>query len=251
MAWDPRQYGRFHDERAQPFRDLVAMVEGRPGMRVLDLGCGTGELTRELHATLGARETLGIDSAAEMLTKAPDAPGLRFELADIASFTVDAPFDLVFSNAALQWLPDHGALLRRMTALLAPGGQLAVQVPRNEAHPSHQAAEAVAVAMKRELGGYVRRSPVLEPRQYATRLHALGFSRQLVRLQVYPHILADRSQVVAWVKGSLLTDYEKRLARPDFERFLALYRETVLPQLVDESPFLYTYDRVFFWGAMP
>ena len=251
VTWDPAQYGRFRDERAQPFHDLLALVERRPGLRVLDLGCGTGELTRALHLALSARETVGIDSSPAMLARAPAAPGLRFEPADIASFTADAPFDLVFSNAALHWLPDHAALLPRLATLVAPGGQLAVQVPRNEAHPSHRAAEIVALAMSRELGGYVRRSPVQGPAQYAALLHALGFSRQHVRLQVYPHLLPGRAHVVEWVKGSLLTDYEQRLGAADFARFLERYREVLLPQLADDEPFLYTYDRVLFWGAQP
>src|SRR6202008_4825056 len=107
LSWDPNQYERFKDERAQPFRDLAALVEHRPHMRVADLGCGTGELTRELHEQLSAEETLGIDNSESMLRKAKPSGTLRFELADIANFASDRPFDLIFSNAALHWVPDH------------------------------------------------------------------------------------------------------------------------------------------------
>src|SRR5216117_2935146 len=115
-AWDPAQYERFRDERARPFLDLLALVRPRPGMRVVDLGCGTGELTARLH-----------DEVA--------AGGLRFEASDIAAFAAHAAWDLVFSNAALHWVDDHPALFARLTAALRPGGQLAVQMPANFDHP--------------------------------------------------------------------------------------------------------------------
>jgi len=116
-AWNPAQYERFRDERTQPFHDLVALVRRATEMRVVDLGCGTAELTRRLHEALGARETLGIDASPAMLERARvrAGAGLRVEQGDIADFRGDGAFDLVFSNAALHWLPDHRALLRRLT----------------------------------------------------------------------------------------------------------------------------------------
>src|SRR5688572_31302350 len=107
--WSPDQYTRFAAERKQPFLDLAALVEPRPNMRVVDLGCGTGELTRELHEVLGARETLGIDSSAAMLAKAKPADGVRFEQSTVEEFE-GGPFDLIFSNAALHWVADHEPL---------------------------------------------------------------------------------------------------------------------------------------------
>jgi trans-aconitate 2-methyltransferase len=251
--WNPGQYERFRSERAQPFRDLLALVQPRPGMRVVDLGCGTGEMTLELHRALGAAETLGLDSSASMLEKAPRAEGLRFEHGDITGFSPARKLDLVFSNAAIHWVPDHPALLRRLTAAIAPGGQLAVQMPMNDEHPSHQTAFELARAheFRGLLGGFERRPPLLEPAQYASWLHKLGFARQHVRLQVYTHLLEDRSQVIEWVRGTLLTDYQKRLAPAAWERFLARYRELLLPQLEDARPYLYTYPRILFWAQLP
>src|SRR2546427_11715822 len=155
--WSPEQYERFKDERSQPFWDLVALVESRPRMRVVDLGCGTGELTRALHEKLGAAETLGIDNSASMLAKAPAVTGLRFEAAAIESFEPHRPFDLLFSNAALHWIADHDALFRRLRNTIADGGQLAVQMPAHEHHPSHRIAAEVA----QEMGLQQRRSPLL------------------------------------------------------------------------------------------
>ena len=91
----------------------------------------------------------------------------------------------------------------------------------------------------------------MEPARYASWLHELGYARQVVRVQVYAHLLESREQVIEWVRGTLLTDYQKRLAPADFERFMERYRALLLPQLSEARPFLYTYPRIFLWGALP
>jgi trans-aconitate 2-methyltransferase len=251
--WNPEQYGRFRDERARPFFDLLDLVQPRPGMRVVDLGCGTGELTRELHRKLAARETIGIDNSPAMLARSAAfaGDGLRFEQGDIGAFASEGGYDLVFSNAALHWIPDHEALLPRLAAALTETGQLAVQVPANDDHPSHTTAVEVAreAPFREALGGHVRESPVLAPEVYATLLHRLGFREQHVRLQVYAHELGSREAVVEWVRGSVLTDYERRLPAELWPRFLERYRERLLPQLDDTRPFFYPFKRVLMWGA--
>jgi trans-aconitate 2-methyltransferase len=250
-AWNPDQYLRFRAEREQPFRDLLALVRKKPAMRVCDLGCGTGALTAELHRELGARETVGVDSSPAMLAKAPRAEGLRFVEADIEAFD-EGNFDLVFSNAALHWVSDHGSLLERLTGLIAPGGQLAFQVPSQDAHPSHETAFEIAAEhrFKRHFSGPVRRAKVAEPAQYASWLHHFGYREQHVRLQIYLHLLPARDDVVEWVKGALLTPYQERLPPPVWEEFLERYRELLLPRLPDEKPFPYPYSRILAWGTI-
>jgi trans-aconitate 2-methyltransferase len=252
-VWDPERYARFRAERKQPFFDLVALIEPRPGLRVADLGCGTGDLTLELHQKLQARETVGIDRSPSMLAKAPQAQGLRFEQGDLSRFAPAGPFDLIFSNAALHWVPEHLSLLRRLTAALGRGGQLAVQMPMNDEHVSHRTAHELARSpeFRRLLAGFEKRPALPEPARYAEWLHHLGFARQHVRLQVYGHLLEDREQVIEWVRGTLLTDYQERLAPQDWERFLERYRQALIPQLEDERPFFYSYPRLLFWGALP
>lgn len=251
--WNPAQYERFRNERSQPFFDLLDLVRPRPEMRVVDLGCGTGELTRELHRRLGARETIGIDNSPSMLshTAAFAGDGLSFQSGDIGAFTAGEEFDLVFSNAALHWVPDHPALLARLTAALREGGQLAVQVPANDDHPSHATAVLVAgeEPFRDALAGHVRQSPVLAPEVYATLLHDLGYRQQSVRLQVYAHQLESAAAVIEWVRGSVLTDYEKRLPPEMWPRFMERYRERLLPQLRDSRPYLYPFKRVLFWAS--
>jgi trans-aconitate 2-methyltransferase len=251
--WNPEQYERFRDERSRPFFDMLDLVEPRPDMRVVDLGCGTGELTREMHRRLAARKTIGVDASPAMLARSAAfaGDGLRFEEGDIAEFAGDGEYDLIFSNAAIQWVSDHEPLFARLVAALTATGQLAVQMPANNDHPSHVTAFALAgeSPFREALGGYARQWPVLAPEAYAALLHRLGFARQHVRLQVYGHELASRDAVIEWVRGSLLTDYEKRLPAEKWPEFLERYRERLLPQLADTRPFFYPFKRVLLWGA--
>ncbi len=240
--WSPEQYERFKDERSQPFWDLLALIEHRPRMRIVDLGCGTGELTRALHEHLKAEQTIGIDSSETMLLKSA-AFGhelLRFEKGTIESFVADTPFDLIVSNAALHWVADHHSLFRRLTSFLQRDGQIAVQMPANDDHPSH----AIAAEVAREIGIEAKPNNVLAPERYAQLLHELGYKRQHVRLQIYGHLLSSSSDVVEWVKGTLLTFYEQR-----DRHFADRYRQRLMAAIGDQRPYFYTYKRLLMWGA--
>jgi trans-aconitate 2-methyltransferase len=247
-AWDPQRYGRFAAERSEPFFDLLALVTPIPGGRAVDLGCGSGELTRELHRGTRAAETLGLDSSEAMLARAAAlaGDGLRFERGDIDAFAPREPFDLVFSNAALHWVPDHAALLERLTRSLAPEGQLAFQVPDNFDHPSHHAARATALEepFRSALAGASHPRNVLAPEVYAGILDDLGFREQTVRLQVYGHRLAAREEVVNWVEGTLLTFYKGRLPDTLYARFLEAYRARLFAALPDVRPFFFPFRRI-------
>jgi len=254
-AWSPEQYNRFRSERQQPFFDLLGLVRPRAGMRAVDLGCGTGELTRVLHDRLDATSTLGLDSSPTMLADSATfaAPGLRFAAGDIAAFDAPGAHDLMFSNAALQWLPDHAELFARLTRALAAGGQLAVQMPMNYDHPSHTVAAALAgeAPFHAALGGFAITWPVQTPEWYAVVLHRLGYAEQHVRLQVYGHALAARDEVIEWVKGTLLTAYQQRLPAELWPLFLDRYRAALLPQLDDARPYFYPFKRLLLWGRRP
>ncbi len=261
--WDPARYERFATERNAPFYDLLALVRPVPSGRAVDLGCGTGTLTAALHRHVRARETLGLDSSAAMLERARSLAGggLHFAQGDIAAFGAPAPgqpggegrWDLVFSNAALHWVPDHPGLLGRLTATLAAGGQLAVQVPANHDHLSHLVAEEIAgeEPFLSALGGWRRVSPVEPPERYSELLERLGFVEQHVRLQVYGHHLAGPEQVVEWTRGTMLTDYQRRMPPELFEELLVCYRERLLPRLDRRRPYFYPFKRILLRAAGP
>jgi trans-aconitate 2-methyltransferase len=255
QGWDPLQYGQFERERSQPFYDLAALVERRPALRVLDLGCGTGELTAWLHRELGAAATLGIDRAESMLEQASvfAEEGVRFEQATIEDTIASqhtGAFELVFSNAALQWLPEHELLIPAVAELVGAGGQLAIQMPANTDHPSHQIARRLGgdARFAGSLSGFEREDTVREPEWYAAQLHALGFEAQHVRMQVYGHVLPETRSVIEWVKGSLLTPYRERLESEVYAEFLSEYEQRLVAALGDRRPFFYPFKRLLLWA---
>jgi trans-aconitate 2-methyltransferase len=259
-AWDPEQYHRFRRQRAAPFHDLLALLQPVDRPRVVDLGCGTGELTALLHERTAAAETVGVDRSPAMLAEAaPHAapPALRFVEGDIATFPTvgdEQRWDVVVANASLQWIPDHRSVLSRWTAALSPGGQLAVQVPANADHPSHQvAAEVAASGPFANAFGPDGPPPdpvheVLAPEEYACLLDELGFVEQHVRLQVYGMRLPSSADVVEWVKGTTLTRFQGRLPAPLFGDFVERYRRRLLEVIGDRSPYFYAFKRILLWG---
>jgi trans-aconitate 2-methyltransferase len=253
-SWDPKQYERFRDERSKPFFDLMGLVRPRPRMRIVDLGCGTGDLTLLLHKNLGAGETLGVDDSEAMLAKARTfaGDGLRFDKQSIDDFEADHYYDLVFSNAALHWISNHGDLLARLTRALAGGGQLAIQIPANHDFPTHTVAAQLAgePPFGEALNGYAHPTPVMKPEEYAVLLNRLGYAEQHVRLQVYGHDLASREDVVEWVKGSLLTAYERRLPVELYEEFIGRFRGRLMECLEDTRPYFLTYKRILLWAKL-
>jgi trans-aconitate 2-methyltransferase len=262
-TWDPRQYDKFQREREQPFYDLLGLVQPAPRMRVVDLGCGTGKLTRVAHERLQALETTGIDRSGSMLTeiRASALPsGLRFEVGTIEDFVARPPgapghYDLILSNAAFHWIEDHEALLHGLAAALAPSGQLAFQVPAQHDEPSHVIADELTGVepFKTAFGGWHRPQPVLTPEAYARLLYRCGFVDPNVRLIVYPHILASRDQVVEWMKGTLLTEFERHLPPGSdlFPQFVEEYRRRLIGRLDASQPFFFPFKRILCWGQRP
>ena len=250
--WDPAQYNRFGADREKPFWDLVGLVEGVPSPEVVDLGCGDGRLTAALHHRLGARRTTGLDSSPAMLAAAAThaGGGVSFEAGDLSRWTGNG-CDLVLSNAALQWVADHEAVLGRWRHALAPGGQLAVQVPSNADHPAHVVAGELGTEW---LGADSPSDPVadnvLAPERYAELLDDLGFGRQHVRLQVYGLHLAGPADVVEWVKGTTLTRFKTVMPAADYDRFLVEYRRRLRRALGDGDKYFDPFKRVLLWGRL-
>lgn len=244
-AWNPQQYQRFATERDQPFVDLLGLL-ATPVRSVVDLGCGDGRLTALAHDRLAAITTLGIDSSPAMLAVAPtDVPGLSFAEGDIGTWTGDGEdYDVVLANAALQWVPDHEGVLRRWVAALRPGGQLAVQVPRNVDHPAHRTVGEVAGELGIELEADPVAVNVRSPEWYAGLLDELGAADVHVRQQVYVHHLGSTADVVEWMKGTTLTRVRRATDEAGYETFLARYRERLLAAIGDRSPYTYLFTRI-------
>lgn len=216
-------------------------------MRVVDLGCGTGELTRKLADRLPESEVLGIDSSPEMLERVREheRAGLRFEQAAIEE--TDSAWDLVFSHAAIHWVENHHVLIPHLLSLVCQGGQLAVQLPSNQTHPSHTLIEEIASQepFREALNGWTRTSPVLSINEYAELLYAHGGNGITVFEKVYPSLLENSDAIAEWTKGTTLVPYLERLPESLHEPFMQRYREC-LRALFPTSPVFYTFRRTLF-----
>lgn len=251
MPWDPKQYHKFEAERSAPFFDLLALVEVRPRLGVVDLGCGTGELTRQLVEALPESRVTALDSSPEMLAKARqfEGPRLHFKQGDQAQLTGE--WDLIFSNAALQWSENHSELIPRLFARLVPGGQIAVQVPSNHNHISHQIYREVAgeEPFRSHLHGFQRFAPVLSIDEYARLLFGCGAEQIVVFEKIYAHVLEDSDAVVEWISGTALVPYFERLGEYKAE-FVSTIRARMRLALPDR-PVFYPFRRTLFSARKP
>jgi trans-aconitate 2-methyltransferase len=252
MPWNPERYHQFQRERSAPFEDALALVNRRENLSVIDLGCGTGELTRRLADALPGSEVLGIDSSPEMLERARplERSGLRFEQRAIQK--VEGAWDVVFSHAVIHWIDDHPALIPWLFSLVRPGGQLVVQLPDNHSHPTHQ----FMLETGREepfvsaLNGWQRDFPTLPVEEYAELLYNAGGINLTVFEKVYPHILQDADALADWTSGTALVPYFERLDEEMRERFMARYRARLRARYPG-SPVFYGFRRILFAATRP
>jgi len=251
MPWNPNQYHKFQAERSAPFYDLLALVDVRPNLKVIDLGCGTGELTSQLADKLPNSDVTGLDSSPQMLEKAAAfaGPNLRFELGDQSQLTGE--WDLIFSNAALQWTENHAELIPNLFSKLLPGGQIAVQIPSNHNHISHQIYRETAGEdmFKFILQGFQRYAPVLAIEDYARIFFNCGAEHIVVFEKVYAHVLEDSDAVVEWISGTALVPYFERLGKHKDE-FVDSIRKKMRAAMPD-SPVFYPFKRILFSARKP
>lgn len=243
MDWSPQQYEKFRAARAAPFADVVALVRPEARMRVVDLGCGPGPLTRQLADRFADAEVVGLDSSPPMLAEARAlaTPRLRFVEGSIEAFAaggvVDGAFDLIFSNAALQWVPDHAALVGALAGRLSPRGQLAVQLPADEYNSTRKIFADVA--------GWRHQMATLDIADYAQLLYAAGFADPVVLEKIYPHLLDDADAVLEWAKGTALLPYLERLPPAQHAPYLEEVRRR-LHARYPERPVFFPFRRIIF-----
>lgn len=251
MPWDPNQYHKFQAQRSAPFFNLLALVDVRPNLKVVDLGCGTGELTRQLVDALPNSHVTGLDSSPQMLAKAAafSSANLHFEQGDQALLTGE--WDLIFSNAALHWSENHAELIPSLFRKLAADGQIAVQIPSNFSHVSHQLIRETAgeEPFKAALHGFQREAPVLSIEQYAQLFFDCGAENIVVFEKVYAHVLEDSDAVVEWISGTACVPYFERLGDQK-EYFVSVIRAK-MKKALPQSPVFYPFRRTFFSARKP
>jgi len=241
MAWDPAQYLMFESERARPFHDLVHRVDVDAPKRVVDLGCGPGNVTATLLDRWPAATVQGIDSSPEMIAKAAQlaGPRLSFAVGGIEAWQPDGPVDVIVSNAALQWVPTHAQLLFRWMSALSEGGALAFQVPSNVDSSAARAFRAVAarprwadrLAPVAAAWGPSQSGGVLSGEDYVDLLGGAGH-RVDAWLTTYFHVLPGEDPVLEWFSGTGLRPFLDALAPADHGEF----RAEVAAQLREAYP---------------
>ncbi|MDQ2836285.1 MAG: methyltransferase domain-containing protein [Actinomycetota bacterium] len=236
MRWDPTQYARYDSERNRPFFDLLGQIRADSPGTVVDLGCGPGELTAALATRWPAATVRGLDSSPEMIERsaAYRSDRVSFRLADAAEFDATG-VDVLISNALLQWVPGHGALLRRWATELNQDGWLAFAVPDNFSSPSHVLMRELAESPRwaASLSGVLRHADAVSPvADYLSLLADDGL--QMTAWQTrYLHVLQGPDPVLEWVRGTGLRPVLATLSDDDAAEFEFSYREllrTAYPQ---------------------
>lgn len=216
-TWNPGQYLKFAGHRMRPALDLINRIALDDPAVVYDLGCGPGNVTPFLKGRWPNARHVGVDSSQEMLAKAraehPDGDWLR---GDAATWAPDAPADLIYSNAALQWIDNHAALFPRLMGLLAPGGVLAVQMPHNHAAPSHMGMRQIVEdgPWRAKLAPVLREFPVHDPDVYYDYLAPHAGSLDIWET-VYAQVMEGDNPIAEWTKGSALKPLLDALPDPD------------------------------------
>ncbi len=251
MAWSPEQYLAFEEQRTRPARDLIAALPTRSPSTTVDLGCGPGNSTALLAAHLRTPDILGIDNAPEMIAAARSRhPELTFELASIEAWRPEKPVSLIFSNAALHWLPRHDTLLPRLASCLNPQGCLAIQMPDNLQEPAHRLMRTLAQqppwAETLSHAGDLR-TEILTPDEYYRLLKPTCSNVDIFRT-TYHHVLpGGPDAIVDWFGGSGLRPYLEPLNEDGKAAFLDRYRQSIAaayPQQRDGSVLL-PFPRLF------
>ena len=230
-AWDANLYLKFADARMRPALDLMGRLDlangARSGHAIYDLGCGAGNISRILAERFAASPVIGIDSSEEMLAKARSQTSDRrvtFARGDLAAFEPETPPSILYSNAAYQWLPGHIDLFPALLKRLPPGGQLAIQMPRNHEAPSHALMRKAAEAgpWRDKLAGIGGIARVHEPARYYDVLKPLS-SELEVWETIYQQVLTGKDPVAQYTASTGLRPFLEALDPSERTAFYDTY----------------------------
>jgi len=249
--WNPEQYLKFKNERTQPSMDLVSRIKIEKADFIIDIGCGPGNSTQILRQRWPSAEIVGIDRSEEMIKKArEDYPDPKWFIADAASFNSDLLYDIVFSNATLQWIPHHEILVPNLFKLVRSKGALTVQIPADNESPLHKA--LLSASRNDHWHRYTRGCDKLLHYQssdyYYNLLTPLASEIELWETTYY-HILPSHQGLIEWYKSTGMRPFLDRL--PDEESKMK-FEKDVLERCKDNykiqnnGKILYPFKRIFF-----
>jgi trans-aconitate 2-methyltransferase len=253
MRWDPVQYARYSSQRSRPFFDLTAQLDVKNPGTVVDLGCGSGELTVTLAERWPGASVRGIDSSAEMIERTPVARNVTFTVGTAQDFDATGT-DVLISNAMLQWVPDHEELLVSWGRQLNRRGRLAFQVPANFDAPSHRLMRELAESppWRHRLHEVLRGADaVADPATYLDLLMRQGLQVDVWQTE-YLHVLQGPDPVLDWVRGTGLRPVLAVLSDQDAAAFSAEYA-AALRQAYPQQPYgtVFGFTRTFVLARKP
>lgn len=252
MPWNPEVYNQFKNIRYQPFFDLMNLISPDNLKKAIDIGCGTGEQTHILSEKFENAEFLGIDSSTEMLSESNlfENNRLNFKQKTVEElYDSEEKWDLVFSNAALQWSDDHKKLFSKLLSLLSENGQFAVQMPVQAGNILNQILFQLASEepYKTQLQHWNRVSPVLSLDEYAKMMFDAGLKDLNISIKVYPIIADDAEKLFQFISGSALIPYLERLDEINQEKFISEYKKCIAEKF-DRFPAIYAFKRMLLYG---
>jgi trans-aconitate 2-methyltransferase len=249
-GWDAELYLKFSSERTRPSVDLTARIEVRDARRIIDLGCGPGNSTAVLRQRWPKAHITGLDSSSDMIAASSGSyPDIEWLVGDIAAWRADSPFDVVFSNAALQWVPRHADLFPRLFAQVAPSGALAVQIPSHFNSPMHrEILETAGDPSWRHLMGPALNALTKEPPSfYYDLLQPLAARLEMWETEYY-HVVDGPRSIIEWFRGTGLRPFlaalENEEQRQRFEALL-LERYTLAYRPQKDGRILFPFRRLF------
>ncbi|UFH31117.1 methyltransferase domain-containing protein [Chryseobacterium sp. C-71] len=252
MPWNPEIYNQFKNIRYQPFFDLMNLISSENLKKAIDIGCGTGEQTHILSEKFSHAEFLGIDSSAEMLAEANQFQNgkLNFKQTTVEDLiNSKKKWDLIFSNAALQWSDDHQTLFPKLISLLSENGQFAIQMPIQAENVLNKILFQLASEepFRTQLDGWNRLSPVLSIDDYAQIMFAHSLKDLSISVKVYPIIADNAEKLYQFISGSALIPYVERLDEVSRENFISEYKKRIKNHF-KSFPAMYAFKRLLLYG---
>ncbi len=229
MVWNPQQYLKFSGHRLRPAVDLLMRIPDFPVRHIADLGAGAGNVTKLIKERWPDAAVVGVEGSAEMVAAGRKAaPGIEWLHQDLGTWRPTGKYDMIYSNAALHWLPHHETLFPALLEKVEPGGILAVQMPRNFEAPSHLliAETALKGPWRSRVEHLVMPPPVQEPGFYHGLLAPQSENIDIWETE-YLQVLEGENPVKEWTKGTWLTRYLDVLEGPDKAAFESAYGERV------------------------
>ncbi|MCS3870632.1 trans-aconitate 2-methyltransferase [Chryseobacterium ginsenosidimutans] len=252
MPWNPEVYNQFKNIRFKPFFDLADLIADEKEMKAIDLGCGTGEQTAILTEKFPQATFIGIDSSPEMLEKSKSLENERLHFRQSTTEEIlasDENWDLIFSNAALQWSDNHKDLFPKLISKLKTNGQLAIQMPYQPGNILNQILSEVANEdpFKTQLNNWNRPSAVLTIDEYAQVLFDNGIEDLNLSQKVYPIIAEDHETLFNFISGSALIPYLERLDDEQQKTFSTEFKHRIVKNF-PKLPAIYSFKRILMYG---